>query len=251
MRTVRRNGRLLVRTLVTMLVVHAGVAVSASSPASAAPVEGRGTTVGSYVTEYSYSWRASMSVEGTFAVNGLTYGYFGTVEAWNYCCSYMGTSGSGYWYFNGFLIGAGTFAGAASSSSSSSMSYTRTPIVNGVGSTLAMRMSGPAHAYLPDGSSVNFNLAFDFSGVLTGGDVTTGLCGFYPGCSYTATYRQQDTPSLVEVSPTGGATSTGVSVGWDNSATYGGLACVSVTGSCSGGSVVNVCPSSGCSRELL
>jgi hypothetical protein len=235
----RRIARLLVLPAVAFL------AATAAPPAAAAPVDGRGAAVFSTVEEYSHSWRALMSLEGTFSVGGQTYGFFGNVYAYNNCCSYLGSSGSGYWYFSGTLISP--LGVGSTTTSSSPMTYTRTTIVPDYLYTMEMRLTAPAWAYLPDGSTVNYNVSFTISGLLSDDDLEP-RCGAWPGCRYDATYVQNEGPPLVGVSPTGGASSTGVSVGYGNSTTSGGLACVSVTGVCSGGSIANVCVTGGCAE---
>jgi hypothetical protein len=227
----------LVKVMAAMaLLVPLGVA----PPAAAGPVDGAGAVVVSWVESGSYWWEMSLNLEGTFTVAGQTYGFFGPLQAYNWCCSPLGSSGSGSWYFSGWLIGADTWTGSTSAWSGS-MTYSRTEIVPGTTYRLDLYLSSPASAYLPDGSTVNFNVNFTVTGTLTDGTPLDGTCGPYPGCEYDATYTQYDTPSLVDVSVTGGATSSGVSVGLNDSTAHGGLLCVSATGTCSGGAVANVC----------
>ena len=221
-----------------------------TSPAAADTVDGTGAVVNGSVEETPYSWRAFMGVEGSFVLSGQTYGFFGQLEAHNNCCSSLGSSGTGTWQFSGTLISpTGALDGFVGSAGawSGSMSYTRSEIAPGTLYSLDMRLSGPASAYLPDGRTVGFDIAFDLGGELVDDTPLDGSCGWYPGCSYEGTYNQHDRPSVVAVSATGGATSSGVSVGWGDSSAYGGSVCVSATGDCYGASGgVGVCPFGRC-----
>lgn len=180
----------------TMMVAVALAAATPASPAgAAAPGDGTGA-IGGTLRESPGFWSISLRLQGSFALSGRTYGFFGQLDA-NSCCSPMGSSGGGTWHFGGWLLSAdsvlsGTVGVAVASSAT--MNYARSELTPGAPYWLDMQLSGPATADLPDGRSVNFHVEFSVQGKLSYNSPLSGSC-YYVACSYDGTYNEVASPS--------------------------------------------------------